>query len=815
MPTILAGLKILDLTEGMAGSLATMVLADNGAEVIKIERPGGDPYRTLPAWIMWNRGKKSVVLDINNESGQENIRKLATNSDVLLENFKPGVADTLGLGYEHLSELNPSLIYGSMTCFGSKGPYNKFKPYNGIAEAKSGSYLPRGRAGSRPIYRVRPRGDYGSAMMMIQGIAGALRVRDITGKGQQLESTTFAAVVFTDSGGATARQVELGIMDEGPGGRGRTLGSVNLSYLNVRCKDGQWLQMANLTNRLFANLMRVTGLNWIFQDPRFKSAPRIEDREIALEMRRLIYQAMQTKTIDEWLKIFTDEDVCGDRYLTTQQAMDHPYISQLNGVVTIDDPHVGKTEQIGPLVRFSKTPSEIHQPSPLLGEHTETVLNSLDKVDISSPNNRVPQKPGGNIPKHPLEGMLVLDFSTFNAAPQGASLIADLGARVIKVEGPTSEDAVGGHIGRGRTFQSKESMVVDLKTPEGRTIMKDLLAKADGMLHNMRGNTPAKLGLDYESVAKINPNIVYLYAASYGSTGPGAGRAAFHPIAGCLSGGPLWQLGKGNGLPSCDSSLDMEEIEEWSEKIMGANESLPDQNSAKGVGTALALALYHKSRTGEGQYVESHMIISNLYLCSDDFIRYQGKPDRLEPDKGLNGLHALHRLYETKEGWLFLTCPLEEEWENLCKGLERADLISDPRFRTYQARLRHDEALTAIIWPILRSRTADEWESYLSGFDVACARADAQRYEDFLLTDPGIKEAGLVVDVEHPTTGKMKRVSPAILFSLTPGRAAGPHILGEDTPAILSELGASPQEIESLRSKGIVSWNEMDKTKSA
>jgi crotonobetainyl-CoA:carnitine CoA-transferase CaiB-like acyl-CoA transferase len=804
MPTILDGLKVLDLTEGMAGSLATMVLSDNGADVVKIERPKGDPYRTTPAWIMWNRGKKSVVLDIHTKTDQDQIKKLATNSDVLIENFKPGIFDSLGLGYQDLSKLNPSLIYCSMTSFGSEGPYKKFKPYNGITEAKSGSFLPRGRAGSRPVYRVRPRGDYGSAMMMVQGIAAALRVRDMTGKGQRLESTTFAAVVFTDSSGATARQAELGMMADGLGGRTRTVGSVNLSYLNVRCKDGQWLQLANLTTRLFANLMRVSGLEWIYQDPRFKSAPRIENREEALEMRRLIYQAMQAKTLDEWLKIFKDEDVCGDQYLTTQQAMDHPYISELNGVVSINDPHVGETQQIGPLVRFAKTPSEIHRPSPLLGEHTKDILQSLDGAKNNPTNPLITETGESNIPKHPFEGMLLLDFSTFNAAPQGASLIADLGARVIKVEGPTSEDAPGGKIGKGRTFQSKENMVVDLKTPEGRKIMAKLIAKADGMLHNMRGNTPSRLGLDYETVSKINPNIVYLYAASYGSSGPGAGRAAFHPIAGCLSGGPLWQLGKGNGMPPCDSPLTIEEIEEWSEKIMAANESLPDQNSAKGVGTALALALYHKSRTGEGQYLESHMVVSNLYLCSDDFIRYQGKPDRLEPDKDLNGLHALHRLYETKEGWVFLTAPLDEEWENLCKALSRLDLINEPRFNSHLARLRHDEALTAILWPIFRNGTADEWESYLTKFDVACARADGLRYEDFLLTDPGIKEAGLVVDVEHSTTGKMKRVSPAIHFSMTPGRAAGPHILGEDTSNILKELGNSLQEITDLRTKGII-----------
>ncbi|MQF82621.1 CoA transferase [SAR202 cluster bacterium AD-802-E10_MRT_200m] len=806
MSTILKGLNVLDLTEGMAGSLASMILADNGAAVIKIERPTGDPYRSNPAWIMWNRGKKSLTLDLNDPAAITTIKKLVPRTDVFIENFRPGITDSLGLGYNNLATINHALIYGSLTCFGSTGPYARYKPYNAIAEAKSGGYLRRGQTNAQPIYRVRPRGDYSSALMLVQGIAAALRVQHMTGLGQKVESSAFAGVVFTDSSGATARQLELGIMDPQPGDRGRLAGaSINLSYLNVRCKDGQWLQMANFTDRLFSNLIRVINLSWIFGDSKFQSAPRIANREDALELRRLIYEQMQKKPIDEWIKIFRQEDVCGDRYLTTQQAMDHPYVASLNGVVDIDDPHVGHTKQIGPLIQFANTPSEIGLPSPLLGQHNIEILNSLPRsISVGKPTKQNNSKT--RIPDHPLSGMLVLDFATFNAGPQGASLIADLGARVIKVEGPNSEDAPGGHLGRGRTFQGKESLVVDLKTSEGRHIIEKLLAKADGLIHNMRGNTPSRLGLDFETVKTINPEIVYLYAASYGSKGLGVGRAAFHPIAGCLSGGPLWQLGKNNSLPVCDTPMTIEEIEKCSETLMAANESLPDQISAIGVGTALALALLHKSKTGQGQYLETSMLISNLYLCSDDFIRYEGKPERREPDQSLQGIHALHRLYEAKDSWLLLTCPLEEEWEGLCHAINLPELITDYRFSTHQARLRNDAWLTAILWPIFKEYPAEDWEEYLLKFDVASSRADTQRTEDFLLTDAGVKEADLVVDVSHPTTGKMKRVSPAIRLSLTPGRAGAPHTFGEDTPYILTELNTPNPEIKSLRERGIIKW---------
>ena len=134
--------------------------------------------------------------------------------------------------------------------------------------------------------------------------------------------------------------------------------------------------------------------------------------------------------------------------------------------------------------------------------------------------------------------------------------------------------------------------------------------------------------------------------------------------------------------------------------------------------------------------------------------------------------------------------------------------MSDPRFNSPAARAQNDEWLTATLWPVFSERTAEDWETYLIPHGVAVAQADKESYQDFLLTDQGAKEAGLVVDIEHKTVGKMKRVSPAIEFSLTPSRAGAPHILGEDTPAILVELGYGNTEIDNLRTTGVIRWND-------
>ena len=217
--------------------------------------------------------------------------------------------------------------------------------------------------------------------------------------------------------------------------------------------------------------------------------------------------------------------------------MDHPVVLHNNGVVEIDDPAVGRTEQIGPLVKYSDASPSIAAPAPLLGQHDAEPLPDLPAAP--------PPVDGAPPSAPPLEGMTILDFSTWLAAPVGTTLLAGLGARVIKIEPPGGDEFRPMSNGLGFTFQGKESVVIDLKTEEGRAAVHKLVAKADALMHNMRGQAPERCGIDYETVRTINPSIIYHYAGSYGSTGPGAGRAAFHPIGGALSGGQWWQVGTG------------------------------------------------------------------------------------------------------------------------------------------------------------------------------------------------------------------------------------------------------------------------------
>ncbi len=819
MATIFDGIRALDVSQGMSGSLTTMLLADNGAEVIKVEPPGGDPHRSMPAWPMWNRGKTGIVLDLHSSEGQAQVRTLAGQMDVLVETLPPGTARAHGLDYETLAEANPGLVYCAITAMGSTGPYAGLPMDEGVVQAAAGGYVELQGMMHRatPTYRVRPMASYGSANLAVQGIASALRARLKTGLGQRIETSLFQGYSAFNFSSALPLQITRGLLSKPyeAGIRAGMLRKLNIPYLPVRCKDGQWLQMACMALRLFPNWMKAIGLEAIYDDPRFKGAPFIFEREEdAFALRDLILERMLERTLDEWMDIFTKQDVAADRFLTTQQFIDHPLLPHLQGSVEINDPALGATTQIGPLARFARTPSRIGVPAPQVGQHNDEVLGVAGGNGSGEQEATRPEPATGTSAirgaglRYPLEGMVVLDLATWLAAPVGTSLLADLGARVIKVEPPGGDEFRSTTQGRGRTFQGKESLVVDLKTEEGRGVLHLLVKKADALLHNMRGQAPERTGTDYETVRKINPDIIYLYAGSYGSTGPGAGRAAFHPIGGGMSGGALWQMGRDNQPPPADVPMSIEEIANYGSQLGRANEGSPDVTSAIAVGTALAMALYHKERTGEGQYLETSMMVSNAYICSEDFVRYEGKPARQEPDRHLRGLHALYRLYDTAEGWVFLACPTQAEWESFCRAAGAHQLASDQHFSTQDARREHDHRLTAGLAMLFMERTAEEWERDLRRHGVSCVRADRESYDEMFLT-PAMKEAGFAVEVERPSTGRMTRQGPPVRFSRTPARAEAPHELGEDTPAILRELGLSEQEMADLRQQGVVLWPEL------
>ena len=812
-----SGLTALDFSFGMPGALTTAVLADFGAEVVKVEPPTGDPYRSQGAWLAWNRGKKSIVLDLETPEGREQAQALARRADVVVESFRPGVSRSLGIDYETLSGINPGLVYCSITGFGQKGRLSNLKDYEGIIAAKSGRMSTWGGQLDRPgpVYAAVRTATWAASQGAVRGILGALRIRDSLGRGQWVQTSVLQGMI--PYYGSRPLSIYFSRKDskrfpstgQGPG----TLPT--LEYIPVRTKDGRWLQHANNRQgpRLLPAHLRAIGLGWVLEDERFKNIFSLseENRET---LRELILERMQEKTVDEWMEIYVEDgDIAAEPYLYTVEGMNHPQFVHNRHVVEIDDPRVGPMKVVGLVADLAETPGEVGGPAPDLGQHTEETLEGLTERVPVAPAGASNGHGNGHSPTYLLDDVTVLDFSTVIAGPYGASMIADLGARVIKVDAtpgraPAPRQGVQNLMSM-RTYAGKECIQVDLQTQEGRDFIHKLVAQADVLLHNFRPGVPERLGIDYETCKSINPRMVHVYVGAYGATGPHHRRPGAHPVPGALLGGALRQAGRDMPPPTYQP-MTMEEIKDVSRRMMRANEGNPDPNSSQAVGTAVMLGLLARERTGRGQAIQATMLCANGWANHDEAYDYAGRPPYAVPDGECFGLHALYRLYQAKEDWVFLACPFEEEWTALCHAIGRSDLIGDPRFAP-AARRAHDQELIAQLSQAFATRTAAEWEELLTGRDVACVRvSNSDDAEEFFLDDPHSHDNGFSVETEtaSPRFGSYVRPGAIVHLSETPGRYRSAPYPGEHTRAVMREVGYSDEEVDAYRERSIVHWEE-------
>jgi crotonobetainyl-CoA:carnitine CoA-transferase CaiB-like acyl-CoA transferase len=804
---IFHGIRIIDLTQGMAGSLATMILADYGADVIRLEPPGGDPNWSQPGYLLWNRGKKSVAPDWDSKSGLQQVQQLLQGADIFIESLGVGEVDARGLGYGAVSTLNPGLIMLSLSAFGPDGPYKDLKPYDGIVNAKSGRMRDQvGWQGDRPTFRAVNDISYHTAMFVVQALVAALRVRSLSGKGQRVDTSLLAGVTAPNNpwrrfegqplpADRYPREVPKDAVIRGELVLDRYESdphSAIPSQLCAECADGRWIMHSHTQPELFKAWINTIGFEWIWGDPRFADAPRFTNDADRIALNLMIFARMKEKTSVEWREIYRrNPDCAGEIMQTTQEALRHEQFIANGHLVELDDPRVGRITQVGAFAKMSETPAKISRPAPLPGQHTEEILQG------PMPVARSLRASGGN-PARPLEGLMMLEMATWLAAPFAGALLADLGMRVIKVESLNGDPfrSMATNENMIRAFQGKENIALNLKTPEGQAIFHRLVAQADVVMHNFRPGAPARVGADYETLRKIKPDLVYVYAGSYGSQGPDAMRAAFNPTMGAFSGNSIFQSGKGN-RPKGDQS--------------------PDPMAGSGVATGIMLGLAARLLTGKGQYIETSMMNSNVYANSDDAFYYEGKPDRRVPDKEQLGLEATYRLYEASDGWIFLAVRFDQEFASFCRLIGREDLPGHAHYATWEARYQHRDALGSVLAAVFRTRRADEWEQQLTAADLACVRADGPGHRRFLHEDPHTREIGFMVPTHSPDfreqapEGKYWRHAPVSRFSETACEAGKPYRgLAAHTRDVLSELGYDDETIARMARDKVVGLSAID-----
>lgn len=371
----LAGVRVLDFTRVLAGPAASLALADLGAEVLKIEPPGtGDDTRTFPPFrdgeshyfISGNRGKKSIVIDLKAEAGVQLAKDLAAKCDILIENYRPGVMDRLGLGYETLSALNPKLIYCAISGFGMTGPMRDKPSFDIVVQALSGALSVNGEPGSLPTKLGIPLGDLVGGINGPIAILAALHERNVTGRGRLIDVSLFDGLV-----GMLGYLAQLAFFTgEDPKPQGSQHPNL-VPYGAFPAKDGSII-IACLTNGFWGKICDALGVSHFTNDPRYDTLQK--RRDVRGEVNEIVSSFTAQKTVDELVALFTAHQVPNAPILGIKEALAQPQALAREMVVETDHKTLGKIPIVNRAVKFPGAPQPVPTAPPVLGQHTEEIL---------------------------------------------------------------------------------------------------------------------------------------------------------------------------------------------------------------------------------------------------------------------------------------------------------------------------------------------------------------------------------------------------------------------------------------------------------
>ena len=770
----LAGLTVVDCSWGMPGSVASLLLADNGATVIKVDRARQDGGGLSLARLAWDRGKKSIALDLQLEEDRKVLFGLLGKADVFIESFGLGRAEPLGLDFDTLHARFPRLVCCSITAYGRTGPWRDEPGFDCLVAAKLGLMSEQASAGrDGPIFLGHPHIGYGTGFVAAIGTLAAIRARHHTGRGQRVDASLLDGVLVQSPMNWWHHPQKISYV-EVSGGKRTGFGRRRLITACFQCGDGEYIQIHTGGQGGFKKTMEIFGFGDIVQT--VKGVPEmsvpLNDEEFTIA-RDYIPVAFQQRPRKEWLQIFWANDIAALPVLRQGQVLDDDQVRFAGRVMKVRHPQLGEIRQAAPPLIFGKSRLETPTPAPRVGEDDAEIRALAAKTAVPAPAAPPPPRPLC----HALEGVRVLDFASFFASPYGAKILSDLGADVIMVETPMGDQMRPLPNPFEAAQRGKRNIALDLKTEEGRAIAHELVRTADVVVHNQRPGKAEKIGLGYETLSAINPGLVYCYLPGYGSAGPKVHLKAFAPLISGFTG--LLFEGAGEGNPPVAS---VEGNEDYYNGLLGA--------------VAALTGLEYRSRTGQGQYIESPQLHSSLFTSSHHFLGPEGEPiTARQLDKDQTGWGPLYRLYRTSNDWICIACIGKSTYLRLASALHLPEDLqpSDTERLATELQDRFATMTSAAAHKLLRTH------------QVPCEIPSHEPVVPRLFLEDWAIASGRVVEQPESLHGPIREIGLCVHLSETPGQLKGPAPrLGQHTAEILRELGYADQRIAELRASRVV-----------
>ena len=820
----LTGLRVIDFGQYVAGPAAAMLLGDLGAEIIRVDPPSG-PMWDSPAVSALNRGKKSITLDLDNVDDVEIARSLIDSADVVIENFRPGVMDRMGLGPGASRTRNPALVYLSLPGFSSLDPRRDTPGWEAVVLAATGGFtdmgLNRVLMGINPSYTPLPLASSYAAALGAVAVAVALFEREVSGIGDTVEVSLADAVLEGLAYNSlrvqdlprrylSLREVEIDTrrcesarMDMSYDELQELLDPFYRSY---ECADGRMFYNCCPAHRTHAiTALKVLGLwdevknNIPLVDPYTDTESWPDGQDCTLlayplsqswstRLGNAMKRVFLSRSSYEWERLFDQASIPGAAHRTSSEWMhsDHAHSSGL--MVEVDDPVYGRLLRPGPVVWVEGTAPSWPSSAPALDEHREEILRSLRS------HRPRPLPPPSEDPEHrgglPLDGIRVLDITNVIAGPTIGSTLARFGAEVIKIDpltptfDPYHNIVVGLQANRG-----KQSLLADLKTAPGQKILESLIAASNVVTFNGSITQMASLGLDPQRINTVNPDAVVVRVDAYGG----------------LREGPRSHVpGYDDNVQACTGIMTR----------FGGSPNTPEEHAHLGTIDALAgfcataaavVALVQQRRTDTHHTTRVSLAAAGQLLQIPFMYDRPGRAPFDEPHgRNTLGEHALYRCYHAADGWLVLAGRIAD-----APLLARLPAFADVNFTA------PDSELSEHLAAVLRRQPIDHWHQVIDGVGAFAI----QRIEDVadLKTTNTVDESAGPVPLgerpllfvrhdDHPCGRWVDIAAPnAIRFDRSTVRMPSPAPrYGEHTHQVLTSLGYSDSDISTLTDLGIV-----------